>query len=87
MKRKSNIKAMIIIMILGVAIVNSIMIFLAHRTVEAYDKNELIFNIMPMHEFLSIILSTFIIFVSMVILIYFMRNIMIDALESLNRKK
>ena len=78
---------MIIIMILGVAIVNSIMIFLAHRTVEAYDKNELIFNIMPMHEFLSIILSTFIIFVSMVILIYFMRNIMIDALESLNRKK
>ena len=74
-------------MILGVAIVNSIMIFLAHRTVEAYDKNELIFNIMPMHEFLSIILSTFIIFVSMVILIYFMRNIMIDALESLNRKK
>lgn len=87
MKRKSNIKATIILIVLGVAIVNSLMIFLAHRTVEAYNKNDLVFNAIPMHEFLSIILSTVIIFVSMVILIYFMRNVMIDALESLDIKK
>ena len=87
MKRKPNVKAMIIIMILGVAVVNSLAIFFLHNSGLNYEEKDPIFHSIPMHEFLLIISSTVIIFVSMVALLYFMRNVMIDALESLDIKK
>jgi len=87
MKRKSNVKAVIIIIVLGVAIVNSLAIFFAHSSMENYKENDPIFHAIPMHEFLSIILSTVIIFVSMVVLLYFLRSIIMDALKTLDGKK